>query len=236
MNKFDAILKLTESDLVNAGIELPKIQLHKWLVFGQTDYLCRYGTLSDGHEKFTPAQKYAQALREYYGLAENSKRMKAQAKIAMADYLDAKSALDASVSAAEKLRNEGKMELAEAQLTTCLVTAEDQMRMIKTYAAVCNELGPVVEKQYPNGIEQAEMDNWVAVAKYRNIAGGITGNARMDNIPLPAHIKAELGMAYQRVDMVAPLMVEREKEIRELPTGSVAEFLGLEVKKDEVTN
>lgn len=229
MDSFEAIIKLSENDIIAAGADIPKIHLHKWLTLGQTEYLCRYGTLSDGHEKFTDAQKYAQALKEYYYISVNMKQARAQAKIAQADYLDAKEALEKATTDAQKLRAEGQLEQAESRLTTSLVSMEDQFRMIKAYAQVCAELGPKVQEQYPMGIEQAEMDNWVAVAKYRQIAQGPA--ARMDNIPLPPEVKAEIGIQYQRNDMVAPLMIEKENEIRSLPSGSVNEYLGLEVSQ-----
>lgn len=231
MLDYDKIIQLTSSEEVKKGYELPKIQLHKWLVLGQTRYLCENGTLSDGHDKFTDAQKYAQALKEYYFLALNIKTQRAQAKIAMADYIEAEEAIKTSSSPATRLRYEGKKEIAETQLASCLTTVEDQMRMLHFYIEKCNELGPKVEQQYPNGIEQAEMDNWIAVAKYRNIVKDPQG---MKNLPLPVEVKAQLGISMDRLDMIAPLMIEKENDIRKLPTGSVNEYLGLELAKEKV--
>lgn len=234
MSDYNRILELAESSQVKEGIELPKVHLHKWLVLGQTQYLCEYGTLSDGHEKITDAQKYSQAIKEAYYLSLNIQGTKAQAKLAQADVLDAEEELTSAKTPSQTLRAEGRLEMAQSKLVNYLINAEDQDRMLKYYLARAKQLQHSVEAQYPEGIEQAELDNWVAVAKYRSIKEKLPGVARerMDNVPLPPEIKAQLGIAYDRPDMVAPLMVAKENEIRSLPSGSVNEYLGLEVQTE----
>ena len=69
MNEFEKILEMAEDERIKLA-EGFKGLLHTELMFGQSMYLCRYGTLSDGHEKFTDAQKYYQAIREMWILGQ----------------------------------------------------------------------------------------------------------------------------------------------------------------------
>jgi hypothetical protein len=213
MSDFTKLLQIADSETIRESSELPKVQLHKWLVLGQTEYVCRFGTLSDGHEKITDSQRYGQAIKEMYYLALNIKGQKAVAKRAQAKLIRAEAKLANALSEADRLDAEADKEEAESQLASALVTVEDQMRMVKTYEQVRRELGPIVEAQYPEGIEQAELDNWTAVYKYRMEAEKTPGMARQltFNIPLPPEEKAKLGIQYGRMDSVAPLLISDEK-------------------------
>lgn len=216
MSDFSKLLELADSDTIRESAELPKVQLHKWLVLGQTEYVCRYGTLSDGHEKITDAQRYSQAIKEMYYLAQNIKGQKAVAMRAQAKLLRAKAKI--AKDAAEELEIKADIEEAEAQLASALVTVEDQMRMVRTYEQVRRELGPKVEAQYPEGMEQAELDNWTAVYRYRMEAEKVPGMARQltFNVPLPPEEKAKLGIQYGRMDSIAPLLVADELKLIEI--------------------
>lgn len=230
MSDLNKIVSIVDSDEVQEGLLLPKIHLHKWLVLGQTEYVCEYGTLSDGHEHITPAQRYAQAIKEQYALSQNVAMQKSIALEAQADLLDALDAAKEAKTESAALRAEAKRIVAQAKLTSALVTVEDQMRMIKVYARVRSELGPEVERQYPAGIEQAEPANWVAVAEYRHSKGG---RENMTNLPLEPRLKAALGVAMGRPDMAAWLMVSDKKEIGKLPSQTINEYLGLPFESSE---
>lgn len=218
MSDYERLLTLADSDEVTKGAELPKVKLHKWLVLGQTDWVCRYGTLSDGHEKITDAQRYPQAIKELYYLSLNIKGQKAVAKRAQAKLMRAEARLAMASDTADILECEADKEEAEAQLASALVTVEDQMRMVRSYHKVIAELGPKVEAQYPEGMEQAERDNWTAVYRYRMEMEKTPGFARQqtNNIPLPPEEKAKLGIQYGRMDSIAPLIVADERKAVEL--------------------
>lgn len=205
MEAYDKLISLVENDSVKQGAELPKIYLHKWLVLGQTEHVCRHGTLSDGHEKLTDSQRYAQALKEWYSLALNIRSQKTIAKRAQADLIDAEEKLTEAVKDSAILRAEADKEDAETRLLTALVTVEDQMRMVRVYESEVKKLKSAVEKQYPKGIEQAEVDNWNTVANYRMLKN--PGGERLDNVPLSPVDKAKIGLKYKRTDALAPLMV-----------------------------
>lgn len=217
MTNYEKILKLSDEDAVKFSISLPK-ELHKSLCLGQTRYLCRYGTLSDGHEKITPAQRYYQAIKEMYYLGQNVQNTKALAMLAQADLLDAEEALSTCDTEAQKLRNKAKKLQAETSLVSSLVTIEEQLRQIDEYNKIRIELKEEVETKYPEGIEQAEADNWKAVFEYRMNKERVPGMARelVSNIPLDPHTKAELGYKYGRMDAIAPLAIANPKKCYEL--------------------
>lgn len=237
MKEYDRLIELAGSEEVLDGVNLPKIQLHKWLVLGQTEYVCEYGTLADGHEKLTPAQKYSQALKEQYYLAINMATQKSLGMEARADYLDAEEALNRAEKESDKLRAMAKLERAKATLINALTTVEDQTRMLKYYRNRAASLKEQVETRYPQGIEQAELDNWRAVAEYRRISDQTPGMARqsMFNIPLPAEIKAALGFAWDRPDMIAPLQVENRADIENNHNGSTVLYLQDKLLKQSET-
>jgi hypothetical protein len=212
MQAIDKILALSGDDRVKLGDEFKSL-LHTHLVLGQTRWVCRYGTLSDGHEKITPAQRYYQAIKEMYALSQNIKNVKAQALIAEADHLDAKAELIAAVKQSDKLRADAKIMMAETKLMNCLVTIEDQLRMLDEYNTIRLELKTEVETKYPEGIEQAEKDNWMAVYHYRMYKSQTPGLAKevTSNVPLPQDLKAELGAQWGRMDSIASFAVNKPK-------------------------
>lgn len=223
MTEITKIDELTQSELVKTAEEF-RIRLHKDLCLGQTRYVCRYGTLSDGHEKLTPAQRYYQAIREMYHLAQSIKNNQLDARLAEADLIEAQEKMLEHLSAAEKIRTQVAIDRAQLKLQNSLTHAEDLMRQLDEFNNVRLELKTEVEAKYPNGIEQAEPDNWAAVARYRYLKGNVD---RMDNIPMSPEKKAELGFEYKRQDMIAPLIVGNEPKARE--------FLA-EKSKDKLVN
>lgn len=218
MSDFERLVEFAKSEDVETGVSLPKAKLHSWLVLGQTEYLCENGTLSDGHEKFTDAQKYAQSLKELYYISLSVKEAEAAAMLAQADLLEARDDEGRALTPADRLRSQAKQIRAQTQLASQLTAVEDKMRMVRFYARKVKELGAKVEAQYPGGIETAEQDNWEAVARYRLEKEKTPGLAkeRLDHIPLPAERKAILGYASGRMDAIAPLMISNESRCREI--------------------
>lgn len=212
---FEKLVELANSKEVLEGVEMPRVHLHKWLVLGQTDYLCENGTLSDGHEKITEAQKYAQAIRELYYISLGIQEAESVAMRAQADLLEGEEELKKSKrwfgTRPQELRAQAKINQAKAQMLRCSVDAEDRGRMAKFYYKKIKELKPIVESKYPQGIEQAEADNWEAVARYKNLKdktpGLGMGRERMDHVPLSPEHKARLGIEFGRPDMQAPLLL-----------------------------
>lgn len=220
MSDLVAINKLANDTRVQESVEFSK-SLHKTLVLGQTRHVCRWGTLSDGHEKITDAQRFYQAVRELYYLAMNIQDTQAQALILEADLIDAELALDAVTrdggNYSALMRTRGKALQTRTALTRARVTCEDQMRMLDEYYKVYSELKPVVEAQYPEGIEQAEPDNWKAVARYRAAIENSTGqNQVLKHIPLSPTMKAEMGVELDRPELVAWLGVLKKDELARL--------------------
>lgn len=214
MNPYDKILEISEHELIKLSNTFRQ-KLHTHLVLGQTRYVCRYGTLSDGHEKLTDAQRYYQAIKEMWALSGSIQTHKIEAKFSEADLLEGKEELEKAKSPAEKLRAEAKIERATLRVANYLTQAEDLLRQLDEYNKVRLELAPRVEAQYPEGIEQAEADNWKAVAYYRYLK---SEHERMDNVPMSPEDKARLGFQYHRRDMVAPLIVSDGKKAKDLET------------------
>jgi len=139
--------------------------LNTELCLGMTRYVCRYGTLGEGFDKLTDSQKYYQAIREIYGRANEISRLRSRAKKAYADYLEASEDLVvAGEDKIKKLRAEAALEEAELNCFELKVSAEDTLRQLDEFKKVADELQDKVRAQYPLGIEQAEPDNWRAIA------------------------------------------------------------------------
>lgn len=211
--EYERVLALVDSEQVGLATSFKSL-MHKELCLGQTRYVCRYGTLSDGHERITDAQRYYGAIKEMYSLSGNIRLCKASAMLAQADLLDAKEEEANAVKESDRLRALGKALQAQEKLLTALVTVEDQLRQLDEYDQVRKELMPTVTTQYPNGIEQAEPDNWRAVYEYRMLKEQTPGIARerTDNIPLNPVDKAMLGYKHGRLDSVAPLAIGDTKK------------------------
>lgn len=213
MKEYDKLMSLLEDDKVGLASSFKEL-INKELCLGQTRYLCRNGTLSDGHEKITDSQRYYQAIKEMYYLGSNIRSQKALAMMAQADVLDAQDDLQAASKKSEKLRAEGKLMQAHERLIGCLVTVEDQMRMLDEYNKIRQELGPQVKAQYPEGIEQAELDNWTAVAEYRAMKRSVGFAEPMTNLPLPKEEKVRIGIALNQPDMLAWDEASKSKRLK----------------------
>lgn len=217
MSVFDNVIKLTDDSKVELAASFKEL-LHKELCLGMTRYTCRYGTLGDGHEMLTDAQKYYQSIKEMWVRASGMNELKAQAMEAQAELIEAETAKEVTDHPAQRLRLEAKILRATQALTNALVNAEDTLRQMDEFNKVRLELQDKVRAQYPEGIEQAEPDHWKAIANYRRMKEQTPGLPRevMSNIPMPADEKARLGVKFQRQDMVAPLIISDERKANEI--------------------
>lgn len=186
----------------------------------QSSHTCRYGALGDGHEKLTPAQRYYQAIKECYSSATSIRAQRSNVMLAQADLLEGEEELKLADTEPKILRAEAKVLSAKERIFHSLVMIKDVSRVLDTYNKVRLELKDEVESKYPLGIEQAEMDNWEAVFKYRMLKSQSPGMAKESvvNIPLPAERKAELGAQWQRLDAMAPLFATNAEKVEELMT------------------
>lgn len=209
--EFDKILEFSDNELVSLAKDF-KNEIGKNLALGMTAYQCKYGTLAEGHEKLTDAQRYFQSIKEMWYVGNNISDQKAIAMEAQADLIEAEEALAHAESKAQELRAESKILRAKTRLTQCLVQIEDSMRCLKAFDEVRRELKPVVEQKYPLGIEQAEEDNWTAVAKYRAFKRAIGYNENLTHIPLTPKKKEEISEQFQIHDFKAvPIALDKKK-------------------------
>jgi len=225
LNYLEKIIELTDDERVTLGQSMKDL-LNKELCLGMTRYVCRYGTLSDGFEKFTPAQRYYQAIREMYYKSNSIKAGKVRAMLAQADFMDAQDNLEYvlehdKTSASNKLRAEAKLMECTNNLGEILVQIQDDIRQLDEFTCVYKELQDEVRAKYPNGVEQAEPDNWRAVAEYRYLKSKTNdlGKADMAAVPLPMEEKAALGVRYQRADMMAPMIINDEHRMMQIVNG-----------------
>lgn len=213
MDAFSKILEITNDERVAVGLEAKEL-LHKWLMLGMSRYVCRYGTLGDGHEKLTASQRYAQCYKEIWTRANEIMLQKANALEARADLIDAERDLKAASSESDKLRIEARILKATQRLTTCSVSMEDTLRQLDEFNKVRLELKAEVEAEYPQGLEQAEEENWKAVAAYRarlEVATAQPQNLR--HVPLPTLEKAKLGMQLKNAEMLIAQSVENPEKL-----------------------
>lgn len=196
MSDYKKILDLAGDERVELGKSLSdQLGPSGWLRLGMSNYVVRNGSLSDGHEKITDAQRYAQALKETYHIAHSIAAYRAQAKEAQADLMDAEEALGVASKPSERLRAEAKIEMAQSRLQTFLVQAQDSLRQLAAFDAERRALEGAVTAAYPQGLESAEEDNWSAVARYRaeheHLRPG--KDNMLTHVPLPAAVKAQIG-------------------------------------------
>lgn len=213
--EFDKILELLDDDKVQLAQSF-KNEINKKLALGMTKYVCRYGTLSDGHEKITDAQRYFQAIKEMYMYGIELENQKVLAMEAQADLMDAEEALELAEKASDKIRAEAKIMKAKNMLTSCLVNIEDKKRCLEAFNEVRLELKDQVEAQYPNGIEQAEEDNWKAVAKYQIYKKKLGRQAELTHLPLHKETKAKMGLEMGAPEMAVWLGVTDPRKLNEL--------------------
>lgn len=217
MDQFNRLMTLANDEKVQFAADMPK-ELHKSLILGQSRWVCRYGTLSDGHERITDSQRYYGAIKEMYVRSITIAQFKIQAMEYQADIIDAEKALSYAKTESDKLRCEAAVLKARLNLSTTLTQVEDRMRELDEFNRIRLELKDKVEAQYPHGIEQAEEDNWKAVYLYRmqkEKTPGL-GRERTDNIPLDPVSKAALGLEFGRLDSTAPLQISDTQSMREL--------------------
>ena len=205
MTDYEKLLTLIDDERVNAGLSSNKDLGFKFTI-GQTRYVWEHGTLGEGHEHLTPAQRYFQANREIYHISNNIEEQRFAAMEAKADMLEAEKALDGAITEPDKLKASAKLGRAKAKLRRALDNTQDAMRGLDTLARISQTLEPEVLSQYPNGIEQAEPDHWRAVFKYRALKSRMGVMTHLDSIPLPLPEKAQLGAATGRPDASAGLL------------------------------
>lgn len=223
MNIYDKLLELTDSDTIQLAVEF-RNSIGKELVLGQTRFMCRYGSLSAGHEKLTDSQRYYQAIKEMHTLASNMRNMRAQAMINQAKIIRAQKKLDKAVELEDKLEAQGELSIAQESLFSNLCTVEDQTRMLDEYNKIRLELKPIVEAQYPEGIEQAEKDNWEAVMRHRIIQRKAGFPERLTHVPMDKDSAFKIGLESNSLDLLSWMMVSDQKKASELSEKHVKEL------------
>ncbi len=229
MDLFKNILSLSNDENVQKGLSF-KDTIGKKFQLGMSNYVIRNGCLGEGFEKLTPAQKYFQAHKESYMISTNIKMQMANAMMAKADLMDAEFEFK-QADPSLKLRAEAKIIIADSKLETAEITIKDQLRMLGEFNRMIQELEPVVEAQYPEGIEQAEPDSWNEIAKYRAFRH-INGMREVfNNLPIPIEQKAKLGLELQIPEMVAAFVCENEPVIKTRYNGNAEKFLEDQLSK-----
>lgn len=230
MNDFDKILEIANENAVSLSHEL-RNQLHKEMALGMTRFVCRHGTLSDSFDKLTESQIYYQANKEAYIRANELRRLRANAKKANAELLEAKEDLRKAVTEIEKLKAQARLELAELNLFELLVTAEDTARQLDEFNKIRGELRESVRSAYPEGIEQAELDNWRAVAEYKAFLKQVgCASGPLNSLPLPSDEKAKIGVVSNNPEMAAWYLVQNKAKLK---GQDMLTFLKEELKLEE---
>lgn len=225
MSEFDKVLNLTKDQLIDLSLSF-KNDLHKELCLGQTRFVCRYGTLSDGHDTgITDAQRYYSAKKQAWFISNEIIRIKAQAKIAQAELLEAEQELKLADTRIKELKAEAKVELAKQKITNCLVSVEDSLRQLDEYHQVIKELQESVRDKYPKGIEQAELDNWKSVAEYKSFQKQIGSKEVLTHLPLPAEEKAKIGVENNCPELTGWYLIQNKETIKNKYNGNWMKFL-----------
>lgn len=220
ITEYEKIVELTSDSKVELAQNFKEL-MHKKLQFGQSRYVCRNGTLSEGHDKLLDSQRYLQAIKEAWYLSTNIILQKAVAMEAYADLLDGEVDLRIAEAESQELRAEAKVLKAKQRLMTALTTVEDQVRQLDEYMKIEAELRADFDTKYPEGIEQAEPEHWKAVAEYRAVNRSLGISETMKNIPMSADEKAKLGIQLGCPDMATWYLTKNKKELLESGLGAM---------------
>ncbi len=223
INEYDKIISLSDSEQVQLGASFKEL-LNTWLHLGMSRYVCRNGTLSEGHEKLTDAQIYAQSIREMYSLSTSIKQQRCQAMEAKADLMDYEEELAAATKPSAKLRLEAKVLSSQQRLVGALVMIEDQLRQMDEFNKVRQELEQAVTSKY-NSIEDAEPSNWEAVLKYRVVKNRMNDKSAVCHVPIPMEQKAALAIKFDAPEAAIWLSSVKDEEINKKFGGDIRKYL-----------
>lgn len=212
MKSFESILKKADDSSVELTDEIKKL-LGTELQFGMSNYVCQNGTLSDGFEKITPAQRYYQAVKECWTYGNSLQDTKATAL-----QLQTKLKIDIIL---DKLFGwlpvfgfyfQGKKMQSTRSMAGLLMEIEDKTRVLNAFNEARLKLMPEVRSKYKS-IEEAEPDNWEAVLKFRISRQKLGKQEFLNHVPGTAEEKALIGVAYNAPEAAMWLAIEKEKEI-----------------------
>lgn len=215
MSDFDKILEIADDKTVQLTDEIKQL-LGTELQFGMSNYVCKNGTLSEGFDKITPAQRYYQAVKECYTYSNAIQDLKAQALMEHGGY-----------KIYTFLRKyfswlpivgwwiKGKAMYAERKISSILMELEDKKRIIGAFNEERLKLMPEVRSRY-KCIEESEPDNWRAVLKYKMARQAIGKNEFINHVPMPSNEKAKLGIQYGSAEATLWFQVEKENELKGL--------------------
>lgn len=214
MNEFEKIVEISESNEVKLAGKFRDL-LHTELMFGMSSYVCKHGALGDGFENITPAKRYYNAIRESFTRYEAIAELQCKAMECQAELMDAE-AHSKSVDRAwfrkkqKRLIADARLRRAKMRLATTLAMTEDNKRQLTAFLEVVNELQAQVRAQYPKGIEQAEPDNWKAVAQFRSAMQAIKGkDQHLEHLPIPMDDKAKLALELQEPALAAWYAIDK---------------------------
>jgi len=232
MTEFDKILEISSDKTLDLTDDIKKL-LGTELHLGMSDYVCKNGTLSEGFEKITNAQRYIQAVKECWTYGCNIKDTKAISMEAQArfQYWNLLYKLFFWVPILG-LYLKAKQMMATYRISSLLVTIQDQMRIFKAFDEVRRELMPEFREKY-GSIEAAEKDNWEAVLKYRIARQKIGKQEHINHVPVPMKDKARIGLSMGAPEAVMWLAVEKEEEINDKFSGNIDKYLEVQTPDDE---
>lgn len=224
MSDFETILKKADDSSVELTDEIKKL-LGTELQFGMSNYVCQNGTLSDGFEKITPAQRYYQAVKECWTYAnslqdEKARALQFQTRLKIDNILD-------------KLFGwmpifgfyfRGRKMYSTRAMACMLMEIEDKTRVLNAFNEARLKLMPEVRAKYKS-IEEAEPDNWEAVMKFRIARQKLGKQEFLNHVPGTAEDKALMGLAYNAPEAALWLAVEKEKEIDDRFDGNMVKYL-----------
>lgn len=225
LSDFDEIVRLAGDDLVKMGKNYQQ-QIGKKLRLGHTSYVIEHDMLGEGHQHFTPAGKYFQAIREVYSRAHTMEQKEAQAMEHQADLQDAYIALDEAKTDQDKLRAKAKIKRYSSSLKDMLIQMQDIRMEMQCLNRIIKRHEEEVEKKYNGDIELAQPDIWKAKMRYRLELG-----ERVNNIPMPIEEKAKLQAPFARKEAFGVAQAEIgyqrdwEERIKELTNAKKPEAI-----------
>lgn len=210
MSELQKTKELLSDHKIDESLNLRDL-LNKEFCLGMTRYVCRFGTLGEGHEQVTDAQRYYQSIKEVYTRAVTLVQMRASLLDLEAELLEVEEMPEGKKS--QVLRKEAARMRAELKLKTTKIEIEDTFRQLDEFDKVRRELAPKVKQKYPHGIEQAEADNWKAIARLRQLKDP---KSNLSNIPLSDQDRWDLADEIGRMDLKAIKLVREPESMKKL--------------------
>lgn len=221
MKELETIKQILESNEVKETMTI-RDELGTWFYTGMSNYVCEYGTLGAGFEKYGDEERFLQAKHEIYVRRNVMVEAKANAIEAEADLIEAHEALEKAESETQKLRAQAKLMRAQHRIQGSEDQLKETFRNLKVFYRVAKELEPKIKAKYKNAEEMQEII-YTRMARVRALQNKLRDQKMVTHVPLRPELSAQiaeemqepsLGLWQHAIDCDAKLEIKDESNER----------------------